>query len=1098
MQTKLRNLNKLAAALLLIVALLASGFTSATVHAAPATCSGVTGSDSFDLYATSGSVTLPAPTLANPAATQSVTVLGYNLDGTTALTAPGGPVLTVNQCDSVSVTLHNTLPMTENTSLLFQGQAMIPDLTGVPSPSGTRTYTFTASQPGTYLYEAGLLNNAQHQVAMGLYGVLVVNPTGVPSGQSWAYDASSAYDDQAVVLLSEIDPALNNNASPANFDMRDYHPSYWLINGKEFPDTAPIQTQPGHKLLLRYVNAGIRPHAMGLLGVDQTFVAQDGSWLRDSRSYIAESIAPGETLDSLVAMPAASVAGTKFALYSSELMQHNNNASGFGGMLTFIVSGTAVVGADAAGPTTSAVALTHNAPGSATDPYTLSAHISDVSSGNSNIQDAEFFIDNITSNGNGTHMTGSFGASSVADVSATLLAADIAALTGGNHHIYVHGQDQANNWGNFNSYTLYVDKTGPAVSALSLVTSPTNGSVNVTITATANDTATGNANIQDGQYTIAGDATVYPMTANVAQPIANLTGTIATAGLSEGDHVITVQGRDSLGNLGASATITLSVDKTGPTFVSGSASPTNNNGTQTYSTSVPAVRVFATFTDANNLKTAEGFIDNTGITPQPAFVTGTGFVFIAKDGVYNSHSELGYTDIPIASIAALPDGFHHIWVHARDIAGNWGALDGSITIFTDKNGPVVSNIAFNPAATNNSPVALTATADDTTKGGSNVVAGEYFIGTVGAVGTGTVMSVNPTAPVATLSATIPASAFTAVANGTSLKVYVRAKDLMGNWGALVLKTLLVDKAVPTLTSISLSPTFIVVGTPSVNLTLNGAADTGSGVVGGEYWFDTATIPNGTGTPFTGTTNLTINTASLALGNHTVRVRIRDAAGNWSTTIRSANLSVIADLIFANTFATSTSPFGWTSVTGTVTRFAGADMDASGFGISVAGNGANYVQNNFTPASGTYDARFYFNPNNNATSTAQSIFVAASGTTNASFSTPIFRVRYQVNGGVRQVQVLLVASGATSNWMNVNATASNYIEVVYVAGNGAANSGSLTLYVNGVAATTVVPVTAATTVTAVRLGSVVGGSTPTTAEFFDAFSSKRSTSPLIGQ
>jgi hypothetical protein len=166
------------------------------------------------------------------------------------------------------------------------------------------------------------------------------------------------------------------------------------------------------------------------------------------------------------------------------------------------------------------------------------------------------------------------------------------------------------------------------------------------------------------------------------------------------------------------------------------------------------------------------------------------------------------------------------------------------------------------------------------------------------------------------------------------------------------------------------------------------------------------------------------------------------------------------------------------------------------GMQVAGNGANYVQNNFTPASGTYAARFYFNPNNNATTTAQSIFVAASGTTNASFNTPIFRVLYQVNGGVRQVQVVLVASGATSSWVNVNASASNSIEVVYVAGNGTANSGSLTLVVNGAAAPAV-PVTAATTVTAVRLGSVVGGNS-NVVEYFDAFSSKRSASPLIGK
>ena len=36
---------------------------------------------------------------------------------------------------------------------------MVPDLTGVAA-GGTTTYTFTATPPGTYLYEAGLLPNA--------------------------------------------------------------------------------------------------------------------------------------------------------------------------------------------------------------------------------------------------------------------------------------------------------------------------------------------------------------------------------------------------------------------------------------------------------------------------------------------------------------------------------------------------------------------------------------------------------------------------------------------------------------------------------------------------------------------------------------------------------------------------------------------------------------------------------------------------------------------------------------------------------------------------------------------------------------------------
>ena len=42
---------------------------------------------------------------------------------------------------------------------------------------------------------------------MGLYGALVVRPA--TAGQAYD-DAATAFDDEAVLVLSEIDPALNN------------------------------------------------------------------------------------------------------------------------------------------------------------------------------------------------------------------------------------------------------------------------------------------------------------------------------------------------------------------------------------------------------------------------------------------------------------------------------------------------------------------------------------------------------------------------------------------------------------------------------------------------------------------------------------------------------------------------------------------------------------------------------------------------------------------------------------------------------------------------------------------------------------------------
>ena len=159
-----------------------------------------------------------------------------------------GPDLIVNQGDAVTVNLVNHLGVA--TSILFGGQSMVPDQVGAAASGGTKTYTFTATRPGTYLYEAGLLPGSEYQVAMGLHGVLVVRPAGQPL-QAYA-DAATAFNDEALVVVSEIDPALNNSATPWTVDLRAFNPKWFLMNGNPYTTAAAaITTSSGNKLLLR-------------------------------------------------------------------------------------------------------------------------------------------------------------------------------------------------------------------------------------------------------------------------------------------------------------------------------------------------------------------------------------------------------------------------------------------------------------------------------------------------------------------------------------------------------------------------------------------------------------------------------------------------------------------------------------------------------------------------------------------------------------------------------------------------------------------------------------------------------------------------------
>lgn len=703
---------------------------------------------SSDLYAVAGTAALPG---------QTVNVLGYSGTGA-AVTQPGGPTLVFNQGDSVSITLHNAL--TVPTGLLLQGQALPPDVSGVPA-GGTKTYTFIAGQPGTYLYEAAPLPGTQDQVARGLYGALVVLPA--TTGQAYG-DTATAYDTESVLVLSEIDPVLNNSANPALFDMRNFAPRYFLINGKVYPNTDPIPAVAGKKLLLRYVNAGVKHHSMAALGLRQNFVAKDGGLLPTANhNVVAETLAPGQTGDAIATIPAAAVAGSQFAVYDgSLLMLRNSNLAGFGGMMTFVsVAGTTST-ADTQGPAVTALTVSNAG--------VVNATLSDVGLGGSNIAAVELFVDTTGANGTGTALSGTLG-TPAASVTATLGAAFLS----GSHTVYVHGRDSAGNWGPFQAKLISFDTAGPITSSLALSPSLTNGSVSVALTGTANDTATGGSNIGAAEYSIDG-ATAVAMTVSTANTkVSSVTATIPAAvvnALADGTHSISVRSQDTAAspNWGNAATVSLVVNRAGATTTGVTASPNPNNGARALSASQPVVRVTAQLS-ALRVVAAEGFIDTVG-------AVGTGFPFSPTDGAFGGTTETVFADIPLSTVNSLANGPHTIYVRGKDGGGSWGAMS-TTTLLIDKLAPTLSvTPATSTIAAGSANAALSVTATDA----GTITARQYWVdGTA-------------TPPANPLSFT-GNSIILASLPGGSHTVYVRVQDAATNWSNVVSATVTVVQAV---------------------------------------------------------------------------------------------------------------------------------------------------------------------------------------------------------------------------------------------------------------------------------------------------------------
>ena len=257
-----------------------------------------------------------------------------------------GPVLCVNEGDTVTVVLQNSLPYSLSTSIIFPGQqdvladgspaqpefdlsGNLTSLTKSAISGGSVSYSFVATKPGTFIYESG--TDTKTQVPMGLFGALIVRPT---LGANFVYnrvDSQFTPTEEFMALLSEIDPfqhaawAAGLN-SGQNFDLNTYRARYWMINGRGFPDSiadnsAPWLTSQPYGALARiypfdatshpypaverFINVGTEEYPFHPHGQNGLVIGRDGNPLQGSGGQDLSfekfdvNIGPGQTWDVL-------------------------------------------------------------------------------------------------------------------------------------------------------------------------------------------------------------------------------------------------------------------------------------------------------------------------------------------------------------------------------------------------------------------------------------------------------------------------------------------------------------------------------------------------------------------------------------------------------------------------------------------------------------------------------------------------------------------------------------------------------------------------------------------------------------------------------
>lgn len=246
-----------------------------------------------------------------------------------------GPQIILREGETITITLTNTLP--EEVSIFFPGQENV-QVEGQPvqpqyennnlisfvnhvASGQTISYTFIASHPGTFIYESGTCPHKQ--VQMGLYGGIVIHPSDYdPEVNKTAYGlgTDTDFDREYLLIVSEIDPLLHEAVEQdKEYKISQYTPRYWTMNGRCAPDTmlmnnishlptqpysSMIMGEPGDKILMRYIGAGIDTHPLHPHGNHTRIIAKDGRLLSNENYNISfnrftVSVDPGQTYDQL-------------------------------------------------------------------------------------------------------------------------------------------------------------------------------------------------------------------------------------------------------------------------------------------------------------------------------------------------------------------------------------------------------------------------------------------------------------------------------------------------------------------------------------------------------------------------------------------------------------------------------------------------------------------------------------------------------------------------------------------------------------------------------------------------------------------------------
>ncbi|WP_426573859.1 multicopper oxidase domain-containing protein [Aquihabitans sp. McL0605] len=232
-----------------------------------------------------------------------------------------GPWIKVDPNDDVEIVLTNNLPI--STDIHFHGVDVPNDQDGVAGitqdyikPNTTYTYKFNVGPNNQQaMYHAHY--HGQEAVLNGLFSIFQVGEVPMPKAGTYG----QVQVPENVKPAQEI-PMVLNDAGVIGLS----------LNGKAFPETAPIAAKKGDYILLHFYNEGLVGHPMHLHRQQQLVIAKDGFALNSPYQVDTLWVAPGERYSVLIH---ADEVGTW--AFHCHILNHAESDTGLMGMVTAMV-----------------------------------------------------------------------------------------------------------------------------------------------------------------------------------------------------------------------------------------------------------------------------------------------------------------------------------------------------------------------------------------------------------------------------------------------------------------------------------------------------------------------------------------------------------------------------------------------------------------------------------------------------------------------------------------------------------------------------------------------------------------------------------------